>query len=47
MVNAIEVLRNFAGVMFWAFADLVLGGLWAALIFGLLIAVIEGTKHDD
>lgn len=47
MTEAIEMLRNLAGVMFWAMADLFLGAMWAALIFGLLIAVIDGVKNDD
>ena len=47
MIEAIILLRNLAGLMFWALTDLFLGGLWIAIIFGLFVAVIEGTRHDD
>ena len=47
MVNAIELLRNVAGLMFWAFIDLALGTCWVAIIIGLGIALVNGARHDD
>lgn len=47
MVNAIELLRNLAGVMFWAFIDLFLGTCWIAIIIGLGILLINGARNDD
>lgn len=47
MTETIESLRNIALLLFWAMAYLVLIGLWAALILGVLLSLIEGTKNDD
>lgn len=47
MITAIELLRNVAGLMFWAFIDLFLGTCWIAIIIGLGIAMINGARHDD
>ena len=47
MITAIELLRNVAGLMFWAFIDLFLGSCWIAIIIGLGIALVNGAKHDD
>ena len=47
MVVAIELLRNLAGIMFWAFADFFLGACWIAVILGLCVAVFRGSKRDD
>ena len=47
MENAVELLRNLAGVMFWGLTDLFLGACWLALIFGILLSVIKGFRNDD
>ncbi len=47
MGNAIEVLRNVAGVMFWGLTDLFLGACWLALISGILLSVIKGFRKDE
>ena len=39
-------MRLMAGVMFWAFVDLVLIVLWLAIIVGLGIVMMKGKKHD-
>lgn len=46
MTQAMILLRELAGVMFWALADFFLGGLWIAIIFGLIIAIVKGFRHD-
>ena len=46
MEIAIEVLRNLAGVMFWALADLFLGGFWIAIIVMIIIGIARSTKND-
>lgn len=47
MGNAIEVLRNVAGVMFWSLTDLFLGVCWFYLIASLVWAIIKGFRKDD
>ena len=47
MENTVELLRNLAGIMFWAFTDFFLGACWLALIFGVIISIIKGSKKDD
>ena len=47
MENAVELLRNLAGVMFWGLTDLFLGTCWLALIFGILLSVIKGFRKDE
>ena len=47
MITAIELLRNVAGLMFWAFVDLFLGTCWIAIITGIVIALANGALHDD
>ena len=47
MTTAIELLRNVAGVMFWAFIDLFLGTCWIAIIIGIGITLVNGARHDD
>ena len=47
MITAIELLRNVASLMFWAFIDLFLGTCWIAIIIGLGIAMINGARNDD
>ena len=46
MINVLTNLRLLAGVLFWALADLILIGLWAALFFGAVYAIVEGSRHD-
>lgn len=47
MGNAIELLRNLAGVIFWGLTDLFLGACLFALIFGFFLSVIKGFRKDE
>lgn len=47
MESAIELLRNLAGVLFWALADVVLGGMWLVVIVSLLSSCIKRMKRND
>ena len=46
MIQAIEVLRNLAGVLFWGLADVTLGIIWLTIILSLLTGIIKSiTKR--
>ena len=32
--------------MFWALVDFVLGGIWLAVIAGVIQRIVKGMKHD-
>ena len=41
-----ENLQYAAGIMFWALVDFVLGGIWLAIIAGVIQRIVKGMKHD-
>jgi len=41
MIQAIELLRNLAGVLFWGLTDVALGSVWFILILSLLSVIIK------
>ena len=41
-----ENLQYAAGIMFWALVDFVLGGIWLAVIAGVIQRIVKGRKHD-
>lgn len=47
MMQALESLRNLAGVLFWGLADVVLGGIWLIVIVSLLSICIKRMKRND
>lgn len=44
MIEAVEMLRTLAGLMFWALTDLVLGAIWCGIIGCLVIYTVKGMK---
>ena len=51
MIQAIELLRNLAGVLFWGLTDVALGVIWLTIILSLLTGIIKSiikrTKRND
>ena len=47
MIEAVVMLRNVAGIMFWAFVDLILGTCWLSVIGMLIVTIIKGFRTDD
>ena len=41
MIQAIELLRNLAGVLFWGLANVALGIIWLTIILSLLSVIIK------
>lgn len=43
MIQAIELLRNLAGVLFWGLTDMALGVIWLTIILSLLAGIIKSV----
>ena len=46
MTQAMILLRELAGVMFWGLADIFLGLCCLAVIGALILTIVKGLKHD-
>ena len=47
MGESLILLRELAGVMFFALVDLVLGAVWLGIIAGMIWSVVKGFRDAD